>query len=518
MGVNQFYGRLARTNGQWIDAAPKVYGFALCTYPIWSGYQQNIPSDDYIIYPENNIATAIYEAYVATGDTGFKLFFGNAGPTTGNHLLLGITNGASEYLYYNGNTYNAIISTKAYGYGSTRYCVLSDVMTADNIFNTGAYIYNTGAQNWTLRTIGTVSPDFPINQQARAALLACINGAPGPDPEADPYEGGGNTSIGGGGGDFDTSSEAVNIPSLPTLTISDTGFISLFNPSVADLKNLANYMWTNALFDVNTWKKLFADPMQAILGLSMVPVTVSTSGIGAVSVGNISTNITMPKVSSQYVIVDCGSIQVNEFWGGYLDYAPYTKAEIYLPYCGIHPIDMDDIMNKTVQVVYHIDLLSGACCAFIKCDTAILYSFIGQCSASIPITGDNYTHMINGVLTASVAVGSMIASDGMTAPVSIPQIASTAINDMKPAIEKSGSLSGVGGMLAYQVPYLIITRPRQAVPANQNKFLGYPSYITANISDLRGYTEFESVHLDHIGCTDAELTELENLLKAGVIL
>ena len=225
----------------------------------------------------------------------------------------------------------------------------------------------------------------------------------------------------------------------------------------------------------------------------------------------------MPLVSNQYVVVNCGSIQVKEFWGGYLDYSPYTKAEIYLPYCGIHAIDIDDIMGKTVNVVYHIDILSGACCVYVKCDTAVLYTFIGQCSSSIPITGDNWTNVINGVLSAAVSVGSMVATGGSTAPMAIPQLASTVTNSLKPSIEKSGAMGGTGGLLAYQYPYLIITRPRQALPEDQNKFMGYPSFVTVELSTLRGYTEVEHVHLENIGATDSELKEIVTLLKNGVI-
>ena len=334
----------------------------------------------------------------------------------------------------------------------------------------------------------------------------------------DPYEnGGGESGTGGGTGTFDGTGDNVDIPALPTLSAADTGFITLFNPSIDNLRELASYMWSNPLFDLNAWKKIFADPMDAILGLSIVPVNVPTDGSGEVKVGNISTGISMPKAATQYVSVDCGTLNVEEYWGAYLDYEPHTKAELYLPYCGIHQISVDDIMGKPVHVVYHIDVLSGACCAYVKCGGSVLYTFIGQCSSSIPITGDNWTNVINGVISASVSVGSMVATGGVSAPTAIPSLASTAVNSMKPSIEKSGAMGGTGGMLAVQTPYLILTRPNQAVPSSQNKFTGYPSFITENLGELSGYTEIEYIHLENIGATENELSEIENLLKGGVI-
>lgn len=338
------------------------------------------------------------------------------------------------------------------------------------------------------------------------------------DPtDNDPYNPGGNSGTGGGTGNFDGTGDNVDFPSLPTLSTVDTGFITLFNPTAAQLKSLANYMWGD-LFDLNTFKKIFADPMDCILGLSIVPVSVPDGGSKTVNVGNISTGITMTTAGSQYVSVDCGTLNVNEFWGAYLDYDPYTKAEIYLPYIGTHPIAVDDIMGKSVHVVYHVDILSGACTAFVKCGGSVLYEFIGQCSSSIPITGNDWTNVINGVLSVAGAIGTMVATGGAAAPMAAGVIASTAVNSMKPNVEKSGSMSGTGGMLAVQTPYLILTRPRQALPKNQNKFSGYPSFITRKLSDVSGYTEIESIHLENIGATEQELSEIESLLKGGVIL
>lgn len=332
----------------------------------------------------------------------------------------------------------------------------------------------------------------------------------------DPYGDGGMSGTGGGTGSFDGTGDDISIPGLPTLSAVDTGFITLFNPTLAQMQNLASYMWSD-LFDVNTWKKIFADPMDAVLGLSIVPVSVPNGPIKEVKVGNISTGVSMTTASSQYVEIDCGTLNVKEYWGAYLDYDPYTKAEIYLPYIGIHPLSTDDIMNKDVHVVYHVDILSGSCCAHIKCGGSVLYSFVGQCASSIPITGDNWTNVINGAISIAGSIGSMVATGGSSAPMEIGQIASTVVNTMKPSVEKSGSMGGTGGMLGVQTPYLILTRPRQALPRDQNTFMGYPAFITEKLENLTGYTEIESIHLENVPATESELSEIEDLLKGGVI-
>lgn len=353
-----------------------------------------------------------------------------------------------------------------------------------------------------------------------------------PDPYADAP--GGTSSSGGGQGTLSLpTSDPIDIPSLPTLSAVDTGLITLFNPSLTELKSLADYLW-GPFFDLDTFKKMFANPMDAVLGLSIVPLSIPSGGVRRLTIGNIDTGISLTTAAGQYVEVDCGSIQIDEVWGGYLDYSPYTKCSIYLPYIGTHPLSVDDIMGKSLQVVYHCDILSGACIALIKSGSSVLYSFIGQLASSIPITAVNYTNVINGILQIAGTVGTMVATGGFSAPLAAQKagfagaytaghflgagasIAQDAIS-MKPEVERSGSVSGTGGMLGVQVPYLIFEFPNQAIPESQNNFMGYPAFITVELSSISGYTEVDHIHLENIPCTDEEQQEILGFLESGVI-
>jgi hypothetical protein len=347
---------------------------------------------------------------------------------------------------------------------------------------------------------------------------------PGPDPGEDPFSPGGTTGDDetdptGGDGDFDNESDEIPIPLPPTTGAVDSGFITLYNPSMSQIQDLGSFMWSD-LFDLDTFKKIFNDPMQAILGLSVVPVIPPRGSSVNVKIGNIQSGVYMTQVSSQFMQKDFGQITLNEYWGGYLDYSPYTQVEIYLPFIGVRPLSTDDVMGKTLHLVYNIDLLSGACMAFIAVNEDVLYQFIGQCACSVPITGNDWTNVINGVLNIAGAIGTTIATGGLSAPQAVGAVTSVAssVVSSKPKVEKSGSLSGMGGMLGVFSPYLIITRPRQALPASQNAFQGYPAFITRTLGTVSGFTRVADVHLDNITCTDAEKQEIKTLLEQGVIL
>lgn len=340
-----------------------------------------------------------------------------------------------------------------------------------------------------------------------------------PDPTPDPYdpEGTEGSGTGGGGGNHDLDSDDIDIPGLPSLSAVDTGFVTIFNPNQGQLKALSDYLWS-PLFDIDTIKKLFANPMDAFIGFAIVPVDVPSGGSKEVKVAGVSTGITMTIAAQQYVEVNCGSITVNEYWGAYLDYSPYTSAYIYLPYLGIHPIDIDEIMGKTITIKYHVDILTGSCVAYVKCGASVLYSYVGECSVNIPLTSSDWTNTILGAINIAASMGSMVASGGKSAASDMGTIASTAVNALKPSIAKSGSMSGTGGMMGIQKPYLIITRPKQAIPTNQSKYLGYPSFITSSLGFLSGYTVMEDIHISGVSATDEEINEIETLLKEGVIL
>jgi hypothetical protein len=444
------------------------------------------------------------------------------------------TTGVYQIYYYFKGSFLGYTETYLGGYGRTVSPILLIVDSDNNLFVGGQFwpCVQQFTQLGTAAGISTIGNALPImtvvegvvrgqkfsvgGRLSGGNITDFIDGEVDPTI-TDPYTSGGESEPGGGTGDFDGTSVPVDFASLPTLSAVDAGLITLFNPTGAQLKSLGAYLWSD-LFSLDTLKKLFSDPMEAILGLSIIPGPVPQGSLTTVKFGNIDTGIYMTPASAQYFDVDCGSLNVEEYWGAYLDYEPYTKAEIYLPFIGVHQISVDDIMGKTVAIRYHIDILSGGCACEIKCGDSVLYTFVGCCASSVPVTGRDWTNLINGVISCGVAVGSLVATGGATAPAVAGEIASAVTNGLKPTTEKSGSLSGAGGMLAGKKPVLMLTRPRQALPGNQNKYTGYPSFMTKSLGALSGYTEIHSILLSGIDGTESEIAEIEELLKGGVIL
>ena len=318
-------------------------------------------------------------------------------------------------------------------------------------------------------------------------------------------------------------SDPIDIPGLPGVSVTATGFVGLFNPTMAQVQSLADYMWTG-LFDVDNFKKIFADPMDCILGFNMVPVNVPSGSPVALRVGNISTGVTMNVATSQWVEVDCGSITLDLPYGCYLDYAPYSKFSIYLPYIGIVELSADDIVGKTITLKYHVDILSCSCVAFLKCGDSTLYQWTGSCGYSIPITGDNFRQTIANIVSIAATIGGAVATGGLSAPIAAAGMikggATVAQNVMnaKPEVHRSGSIGSSAGMMGLQTPYLIMELPNACKPEKQYHYLGYPGFITATIGNLTGFATFESVILDGIGCTSEERQMIESYCNGGIFI
>lgn len=374
------------------------------------------------------------------------------------------------------------------------------------------------------RSITTYKYKIPANHKVEilsiedSEFIKKLYNATEADPY-NPYSGGGTSGPGGGGGSFSGDNEPIEIPDLPSISAVDAGFITIYKPSLDELRNLSKYMWSD-LFSLDSFKKIFADPIDCILGLNIMPFGIASGGKANVFVGNLDTGIRMTLAQQQYVAVDCGSVKAAEYSGSFFDYSPHTKYNIYLPYIGIEPLDPDEITGKDIRVVYHVDILTGSLICYVKVGNAVMYEYQGACGQTIPINGSDFTSVFMGAVQIAGNVAGMVATGGASAGAiagGLLSSTSTAAG-MKPNIEKSGSLSGAGGFLGNQKPFIIKETPRQCMPLSQQKYTGFPSYQTQKLGSVSGYTEVESINLSGIPANDSELGEIESLLKGGVYL
>lgn len=331
---------------------------------------------------------------------------------------------------------------------------------------------------------------------------------------------GGESSPGGQNGNFDDTSDNIDVPTLPTTTASSCGMVKMYEMSLSQTQALAGYLWSGATEFYENLTKMFNDPMDSIVSLSLAPIqpSVGTSSIIEICKYAIN-NVTGNPLTSQYASLNCGTVKISPYWGNALDYAPYTKASIYLPFIGTQELNIDDVMNRTVGVTYNIDLLSGACVCLITCDGSVMYNFSGNVISQIPVSGKNalemYKSVISAVTNTALAVGTGAGGVALAG-----DVVSNGLSVMgsKMTVQRGGTISATNGVLGVKFPYITILRANQSLPADFHYFKGYPSNITGKVSSFSGYTEVEYVHVTGINATENELEMIEQILKEGFII
>ena len=229
-----------------------------------------------------------------------------------------------------------------------------------------------------------------------------------------PYDPGGSSTTGGGDGTFTHSSGTIPITPPATASASNCGMTTIFIPTLSQLRDLAAYLWQDTTPLQTLWnhaKQILENPLDAIISLMVIPLSQSQIGVAGSQefrVLFIGTGVTMNIAANQFVQVDCGGVTLPEFFGSCLDYSPYTKISLFLPFVGYVDISPDEIMKKRLTVSYKIDIATGAFVAYVMVNGSVYYQYPGNMSTYIPVTAANFSRYFAAFTTmASGAVGAV---------------------------------------------------------------------------------------------------------------
>lgn len=348
----------------------------------------------------------------------------------------------------------------------------------------------------------------------------------------------------------DDSSDDIPIPPKPTVDVTGTGFVTLYNPSAIDIRNLAYFMWSGEFLDVI--KKMFSAPFDCLIGLKLLYAPLTTGASQTIWLGNVESTVSAPKITDQFTDFDCGSIQLAGYFNSFLDYSPYTKVTIFLPFIGYKELNVDEVMNATLHLTYRVDAYSGACVAFLHVSknigntalNSILYEFDGNAAMDIPFTSGDMTRYVQAILGTAASTAGAVISMGAGAKLStssVPQTSTdpwtknpmekktvTGLADLgngsaeleagKPHIQRGGSLAGANASMAIKQPYIIIERPMQQMPSDYASFIGIPLNMSKPLSSFSGFTVVSQVFMASSSATDDELNMIDSLLRQGVII
>ena len=323
-----------------------------------------------------------------------------------------------------------------------------------------------------------------------------------------------------GYGIIDNSSDEINFPTLPQVTLNK--FTHTYKLSEEQLESLKNELFSDDILSI--LKKWWDKPLDCIVSLSVLPLSLSEyTQSNNIIVGTHSMVSTGSEIANPLIVIDCGFIDLNEYYGNFIDYEN-TIVQAYLPFVGFIPIKTVDAMGGTLYLKYIVNLITGAFNCFIMIERnrynvelkSVLYETSGNMATQLPITSSDFSNIVKSVTNTIVSTATTVASGGFGISNAIESVSS--LLTTSPAIQRSGNFDKNSSLCSLRQPFILIERPRIAIPNNFESRKGFLSNTEKKLSDIKGYTEVDYINMDNIDIPKNCIDELKTILTSGVFL
>ena len=320
------------------------------------------------------------------------------------------------------------------------------------------------------------------------------------------------------------------------------------NPT--DIENLDNLALDTFLVN---------NPINAIISLKKFPLSSVPKGntseqiyLGKYQCSTIGYPLTAPVVEYQFTPIDI----FPKFGNCFLDYAPYTTMQLYIPFCGTVDLNPADFMGHKLTVKLEIDFITGNVTAYILADYLVIQSATGTIAVDLPVTGtEQYTvdsQIINGILNEQAArekVHTRKTSGEFTTQKKITEkvrnlfgnygneralsSADYSLTHTEIPLRQIGSATPLCGWKLEFTARLIIYYPESDIikfNPNNTPYLdadkikefghlkGFATVESGQLSSYPGFTVCNDVNLDGIAATDTEKDMIMQALQTGVYI
>ena len=193
-----------------------------------------------------------------------------------------------------------------------------------------------------------------------------------------------------------------------------------------------------------------------------------------------------------------GGVMIPTLYNDYRDYEPYTKIQMYVPFCGWFPLPSWCIGRKITGTMF-TDLYNGTVKAIIYASQTVVAEVGGCCAYDIPFvadaTGAKAGAVISSALNTAAAVGATVAmpnvATGIAAVSAAANLAATLNGNDTTLKGVLGDGSNLNGLLHV---YIKVSRPKSpngvtSIPDSYKHEIGIPTMKEIKISAGDGYIQ-----------------------------
>lgn len=439
----------------------------------------------------------------------------------------------TNFIYVAETDTEGILATAEYGADNGLECRYgySDTALMRQIFaNAGLYFKHDSnyykpviSGGWVLSYTDDLNTPSEIDGWERTAQHTVT-----PTPPAPPYSDEDDTSV------------------IPTVGAPFATGLAHYYITTADSVILSHISEAMGAWDIeNTRKDLYRNLISCklIKPPTAVPSASGTFEIYGVKPQYNGADITISVVTGNPSI-SFGAYSIPRKFNDFRDYAPYSKAEIFLPYCGWTALP-SHVIGRTVSVTYYTDIIAATCKAVVYCGANVVAEAAGVIGLDIPFAADNVGAKMQAVntgllaygkaaLETAIGVGTSVATKGKSGIKNIVSGASglasaysqtaMAFNENWTEINgKNGDGCSIAGISSIVIK---ITRPKYGansaapfVPSGYAHATGFISQKKVTVGSVSGLLVCENPDVSGIaGATDAERAEIRAVLESGLIV
>ena len=346
----------------------------------------------------------------------------------------------------------------------------------------------------------------------------------------------------------DTNTYVDEIPLTTPLVTATGAFNRLFCLGVDELNDLNEYLY-NA--DDNIFEELIqnvlsrSDPIESLVSLRLWPFDVhavaGSAGYEYINFGRTVTEVSgyvLPNNAN--AVLDLGSAVVPRHWDNFLDY--HMKVSLYIPFCGVTELPIDEVLNKTVSVKLICDYVTGAGTAVVYANKVPIMYRQGVVAVDIPMTATNSAEWSKSIIGNLVQTGMGAASAAAGNPFSIGSLAS-GVSGIASSLWEGSQVVQVGAsspqvsLFQPMKCYMILSIPSPAAVMSGAEAedsrdtyvwgdtyastIGYACFMPVSrigVCTTPGLYAFDNVKISIDGATNDEKDMILRMLKEGIYI